>query len=644
MSMTEGVQEKGDGQEAGAPAVQGGAVELACDVLIVGGGLAGLALARQLLLASDKRVLLLDRRPLPPTRQKVGEATVQMSGYYYARVLEMEEHLLCKHYMKYNLRFYWKGATGSDNFDRYSQSYIRSLSNIVTYQLDRNVFEAELLRVNLLRENFTLHAPVSDIDIRLSEDGPHAFRFRAGEREFHGSAAWVVDASGRGKLLSKRLGLTEKSPIRHGTTFCWVEGLVDIEKLTGGSARDVRLRRERRELGHVPQFLATNHFCGEGFWFWTIPLHGKTSLGLVYDRERVPRDQIATPEKMIDWVCRTFPMFARDLPHRRIVDQGGYVDFAYDCQKTLSASRWALCGEACRFTDPLYSPGGDLISMYNTLITDAILTEDRDELAAKVPLYEGLARAVYDSYVPSFAVSYDTLGDQECFTLRYVWELSIYFGFFVFPFINDLFTQQGFPQAFLRRFTRLGPTNRNLHAFLNAYYHWKRRQLAPLQSEPVFFDFYSFGQLRAAEACFYKIGVSIEEATRVLDEQFANFEDLARWIVAHVTSVVLADPRPLSDPEFIAGIDLRRLSFDPEAMAARLAACSEAAAGEAAPAPWAWRFTPPSMEAFRKVERVEGAAAAPEAAAPEVATAAAVTVGDGIPAAATTGMAAGGPA
>jgi 2-polyprenyl-6-methoxyphenol hydroxylase-like FAD-dependent oxidoreductase len=636
MSMTEGVQEKGEDQDAG--------VETACDVLIVGGGLAGLALARQLLLASGKRVLLLDRRPLPPTRQKVGEATVQMSGYYYARVLEMEEHLLCKHYIKYNLRFYWKGATGSDNFDRYSQSYIRSLSNIVTYQLDRNVFEAELLRVNLLNERFTLYAPVSDIDIRLSEDGPHAFRFREGVSEHHGSAVWVVDASGRGKLLSKRLGLTEKSPIRHGTTFCWVEGLVDIEKLTGGTARDVRLRRERRELGHVPQFLATNHFCGEGFWFWTIPLHGKTSLGLVYDRERVPRDQISTPEKMIDWVCRTFPMFARDLPHRRIVDQGGYVDFAYDCQKTLSASRWALCGEACRFTDPLYSPGGDLISMYNTLITDAILTEDRDELAAKVPLYEGLARAVYDSYVPSFAVSYDTLGDQECFTLRYAWELSIYFGFFVFPFINDLFTRQGFPQAFLRRFTRLGPTNRNLHAFLNAYYHWKRRQphVAPLQSEPVFFDFYSFGQLRAAEACFYKIGVTIEEATRVLDEQFANFEDLARWIVAHVTSVVLGDPRPLWHPEFVAGIDLRRLSFDPEAMAARLAACGEAAGGDAAPgpAPWQWRFPPPSMEAFRRVERVEEGGA-PAAAGAVAATT--LTAGAGMPAA-MADMAAGGPA
>ena len=80
-----------------------------CDVLIIGAGLAGLALARQLLLNTDKRILLVDRRTeFPPAKQKVGEATVQLSAYYYARVLELEEHLMQEHYLKYNLRFYWR--------------------------------------------------------------------------------------------------------------------------------------------------------------------------------------------------------------------------------------------------------------------------------------------------------------------------------------------------------------------------------------------------------------------------------------------------------------------------------------------------------------------------------------------------------
>jgi hypothetical protein len=338
---------------------------------------------------------------------------------------------------------------------------------------------------------------------------------------------------------------------------------------------------------------------------------------------------------MIDWVCRQYPMFARDLPRRRIVDWSGFKDFALDSSQTLSAARWAMCGEACRFSDPLYSPGGDLISVYNTLITDAILTADPAQLASKVRLYEQVARAVYDSYLPSFAVSYATLGDQETFTLRYVWELTVYFSFFVFPFINDLFTDRQFVPSFLRHFARLGPTNRNLHAFLAAYFEWKKVWLEPVAAGPPrHFDFYQFTHLRAAAECFYQVGLSAEEARPVLAEQLENLEDLARFVVAHVSAAVTGDPRALSR-EFVEGIDLRRLVFDPAAMAARLAPIAAIAAiGGAGAEPYPWRLQPAAMEPFRQARRAVpetpeasagGAAvdAAATAAEPEVAALAA---------------------
>src|SRR5215210_1509246 len=173
------------------------------DVLIIGAGLAGLALARQLLLNTDKKILLVDRRTeFPPPKQKVGEATVQLSAYYYARVLELEEHLMQSHYLKYNLRFYWKTpGLANDCYEHYSQSYIRKLSNINTYQLDRNKFEGELLRVNLGNPNFTFGPGATDLDVRLSETGgPHSFSFKSEGREVSGRACWVVDTSGRGKF------------------------------------------------------------------------------------------------------------------------------------------------------------------------------------------------------------------------------------------------------------------------------------------------------------------------------------------------------------------------------------------------------------------------------------------------------------
>src|SRR4029450_8255838 len=162
------------------------------DVLIVGAGLAGLTLARQLLLERpEMRILMLDRlAEVPSPKQKGGEATVQVSGYYYSLVVEMEEHLLLEHYLKYNLRFYWKTERGGDVWEDLSQSYIRKISNIATYQLDRNKFEAAVLEKNRENPSFELIHPMTDLQVDLGENGSHAFRFEAGGRGVSGRAGW----------------------------------------------------------------------------------------------------------------------------------------------------------------------------------------------------------------------------------------------------------------------------------------------------------------------------------------------------------------------------------------------------------------------------------------------------------------------
>jgi flavin-dependent dehydrogenase len=566
------------------------------DVLIIGAGLAGLALARQLLLNTDKRILLVDRRTeFPPAKQKVGEATVQMSAYYFSKVLDLEEHLLREHFLKYNLRFHWKTpGLANDCYEHYSQAYILKLSNINTYQLDRNKLEGEMLRLNLENANFNFTPGATDLDVRLSDTGgPHLFSFKTEEQETRGRAQWVVDTSGRGRFLARRTGLTRESPIRHGAHFFWVEGLLNVEKLTRLSPQAIRLRPDRNRVGHLPVWLATNHFCGEGFWFWIIPLHGKTSLGLVYDNQIFPRERVDTLEKLIAWVCEEFPLFARDLPHRRVLHHTALKDFAHDCAQTISPARWAIAGEAGRFTDPLYSPGGDLISLYNTFITDAIQTDSDTELADKCDLYEQLMQAVYQAYVPSYAISYDALGDQECFTMKYSWELAIYFAFLVFPFINDLFTERRFILTFISRFSKLGPINKNLQAFISAYFQWKKTA-RQRPARIIHNDFTEMAGLFRAEKTFYQTGVSVDEARRVLDQQLDNLKEMARFIVAHISAAVLGDERALVNRPFVEGIDLHRLRFDVSEMCDRYGSCKDSSAV------YAWSFDPKVLHCFEQ--------------------------------------------
>jgi hypothetical protein len=201
-------------------------------------------------------------------------------------------------------------------------------------------------------------------------------------------------------------------------------------------------------------------------------------------------------------------------------------------------------------------------------------------------------RSIYESLLPSYAISYDALGSQEAFTLKYTWELSIYFAFFVFPFINDLVTERLFVLSYLGKFSRLGNLNNQLQAFISNYYQWlKTERQAP--QKPLFNDFTAIGTLRRAERTFYKVGVSVQEAREVLDEQLDNLRELARYIVAYASSVVLDDPSVLTNRDFVDGIDLQHINFSPDDMGKRYTQC------QASDTPYTWSFDPFIMEQVR---------------------------------------------
>jgi hypothetical protein len=178
-----------------------------------------------------------------------------------------------------------------------------------------------------------------------------------------------------------------------------------------------------------------------------------------------------------------------------------------------------------------------------------------------VRLYEVLMQAFYQAYVPSYSVSYEVLGDQECFALKYAWELAVYFSFFVFPFINDLFTDLRFVFPYLRLLAELGSLNRSLQSFITSYYRWKKQNTRPVGG-PRFFDFTELGPLRDAESLFYQVGIAPEAAVELLTRAKLQLDEFARYIVAHVSSVVSANPAWLTDRTMIDGLDIADIRFD----------------------------------------------------------------------------------
>jgi flavin-dependent dehydrogenase len=561
------------------------------DVIITGAGLAGLSLARQLLMYTGRTVLLLDKQQTVPGKtQKVGESLVQLAGYYFSKTLDLEEHLLVEHYLKYNLRFHWKTSSGrNDYWEDVSSASIRNQSNLATFQLDRNILEEHLLKINSENPRFRFIGGAKNIKVNLGEAGvPHEVAWADGKA----TARWVVDASGRPGILKRTLSLEKKNQIRHGSTWCWVDGQINLEKFTSYSHKEVLLHRKRQKLGSFPFYLATNHFCGEGRWFWVIPLHGKTSLGLVYDHAIVKPEEVSNGRKMLDWVAKDWPIFAEDFANRKILDEGRFIDYSYDAQRTISPERWAMTGEAGRFSDPLYSPGSDLIAIYNTLIVDAIETPDQVELEAKCSFYEQIMRVMYDSYIPSYAITYNCLGDPETLTLKYTWELAVYFGFYVVPFTNQFFTNRAFMQTYLRKFALFGPINKNLQMFLSDFFKWKQSNNPEPLADPVHIDFYDIEPLRLSEKRFYDIGLTTEEGEECIEKHVQRMKEFARYILAHVYAVVLGDKRVLLNRPFVNSLKLRETVFDPERMKAAYAPFADSNEMQE------WNLNPFALETF----------------------------------------------
>src|SRR5579864_103778 len=76
------------------------------DVVVIGGALAGGATANLLLRKEPQLKVLIVEKSTAFTR-RVGEATVEVSGYFLGRVLGLLQHLNESHLVKQGMRFWF---------------------------------------------------------------------------------------------------------------------------------------------------------------------------------------------------------------------------------------------------------------------------------------------------------------------------------------------------------------------------------------------------------------------------------------------------------------------------------------------------------------------------------------------------------
>jgi flavin-dependent dehydrogenase len=453
------------------------------DVVIAGGGLAGLSLALQLARAHPELRLCVAERtphPLPEARHKVGESSVEIASHYFRTVLGLEEELASE-LPKFGLRFFFSHGDNTDITKRLECGPSHFLS-VPSFHIDRGRFENALARrCAAAGVEFIDDCRVSDLVLGDARDPHEIVLSRGGERRAV-RCRWVVDASGRASLLKKRLDLAR--PNRHDVNAVWfrLDHPVDLDDWAEGAGWRRRVRERRR--------LSTNHLMGRGYWVWFIPLvHSRTSVGIVADARLHPFSTLHTFDKAIAWLEQHEPQCAAVIRQHRRTQMDFLVlkDYSHDAKQLFSADRWCITGEAGAFVDPLYSPGSDFIGISNSFICDLIGHELRGEdISGLSRRHDKAYRALCRTFLATYDQQYPMMGNGRVMILKILWDFAMYWGGIALLFHHDKLCDRAFMTSAESTLSGFAFTNITMQAFFR---RWAARDVHDATPPEGFLDY-----------------------------------------------------------------------------------------------------------------------------------------------------------
>ena len=445
------------------------------DVVIAGGGLAGLTLARQLRReVPEARVCVVERqkRPLPAAAHKVGESSVELSSHYFGVVLGLGEYLRREHFVKNGLRFF-PGGGHTHALEQRTEIGPPQLPKVPSFQLDRGRLENDL-RVMNEADGVTLLEGYTVKDVELAHDGAeHTVRIErlGGEDPRVLTARYFVDAAGRRAIVRNKLGLTR--PSGHEANAAWwrVKGLVDVKDLVPASETSWHLR----DPDHI-RWYSTVHFMGTGYWFWYIPLAAgtdasvgggqqHTSLGIVVHDAVHPFHTINTLEKSLEWLKKHEPLCWAQVKDMPAEDFLCLRHFSHGSSQCFSKDRWSLVGEAGVFADPFYSPGSDFIAISNSFTTQIVKAMMRGGASAQADVarlaerYDRFYLRFADAATETYRKAAPLYGSPRAMAAKIYWDDFNYWSFVCQYFFRRLYE---LPEAEHARFDAIAEEFRTL--------------------------------------------------------------------------------------------------------------------------------------------------------------------------------------
>jgi flavin-dependent dehydrogenase len=411
-------------------------MEFDYDVVIMGGAFSGAATALMLKRKRPQtRVLIIEKTA--EFDRKVGESTTEVSSCYMTRILGLTHYLGHHQLAKQGLRL-WFSNRSDQRFDDCVEVGARYQARLQTFQVDRSTLDSHVLEL-AVEAGCDLWRPAKVTNCEL--DGANGQTVNAVVDLSNGGrtvrARWVVDASGRAAMLSRKLGHFRPNS-EHPINAVWAR-FTEVKQWDSYEWREkfpdyMNMCRTAREW-------ATNHLMGRGWWCWIIPLRGgDVSAGVVYDTRIFKLPEGANlGERLHGHIVRN-PVGREIFGAAKIIegDVHALSMLPYQSEKVCDDG-WAAVGDAGGFIDPLYSPGLDFCSYTSYYVADLLARAFAgQDVADRIRYYNEQYPVMYRYWFETlYKDKYFYMGDAELMSAGLLLDVSSYYTGLVIPLYRD---------------------------------------------------------------------------------------------------------------------------------------------------------------------------------------------------------------